>query len=130
MTIIAELDIGWKQTDSPKMLYLAAPDAKITIHSDTLNHVNLAISVTSCIEEKQLTINVNDETLYFGEISCELFKKISFESILVKGANNIEFMVTSKKATKKTEIPNDKDIPYLLAIKDFDIIRYERMKIL
>lgn len=130
MTINVELNSGWKQTESPKMIYLISSIGKIIIYSDSLNHANLVISVTSCTEAQKLNILVNQEILYSEQIACEIFKKISFECVLLEGANYIDFLVISNNNVKNFVDSGDDNINYILAIKDFEIIRCNRIKII
>jgi len=114
------LDERWRLEEEYHIIYLTSETGRINILSKSTTCSVISMTITSCELPKKLIIRTNGELVFSGSINPNIFIKVIFRTLLLKGTNLLDFHLTSNG----NFIQNEEDVYRLndiIAIKDFII---------
>lgn len=114
------LDESWRLEKDSHILYLTSEMSLISITSERTTSSIISMTITSCEIPKKMVIRINGELVFSDFIHPNIFIKVIFRTLLLKGSNLLNFSLSTNidSIQKENEVTMSKDI---IAIKDFII---------
>lgn len=113
-------DERWRLEEESHIIYLTSETGQINILSKSTTSSVMSMTITSCELQKKIIIRTNGELVFSGSIYPNIFIKVIFRTLLLKGTNLLDFILTSNVnfIQKEEDVYRLNDI---IAIKDFII---------